>query len=441
MKKVLIIAIIISAWVSSCKKVDKPAFDKSADERLTETLAAYQTQLSGAANGWKGFLTTDSGRGTTYSFYFKFNDANRVTMLSDFDSASAVTPKESSYRLKALQQPSLLFDTYSYIHVLADPDETVNGGTRGAGLVSDFEFYFDSSSADTIKLVGRIFASKMMLVKATQAEETAYNGGGLAAGLNINKIVTYFKRLTIGSDVYDVRINTITRQFVFGWFDANGSYQTFTTGFYFAAGEILFTNPVVNGSQLITGFSNITWSQATQKINLTVNNSSATMTGIVVPLKVDVGAPRRWWQYAIDNGNNPWTSLNGFHVNGKEDAFGIKSLVSGDFRYAYLLYWPTPGPPINSTTNDFFGPIFTDVTGNAQTIIYGSAADIPTFTNDGRVLFSELGTYGQYPTSGPAALTADQLYIPNGYYLVQTSAVTYDMVSAADGKAWISWEF
>jgi len=38
---------------------------------------------------------------STYSFYFKFNNANRVVMLSDFDSLSAVTPKESSYRLKA----------------------------------------------------------------------------------------------------------------------------------------------------------------------------------------------------------------------------------------------------------------------------------------------------------------------------------------------------
>ena len=135
MKKVLIIVFIITACLSSCKKADKPAFDKSADERLNETLAAYQTQLSGAQNGWKGFIATDSGRGSTYSFYFKFNNANRVVMLSDFDSVSAVTPKESSYRLKALQQPSLLFDTYSYLHVLSDPDETVNGGTLWSRII------------------------------------------------------------------------------------------------------------------------------------------------------------------------------------------------------------------------------------------------------------------------------------------------------------------
>ena len=92
MKKGLIVILIVAAVFSSCKKADKPAFDKSPDERLNETLAAYQTQLSGAQNGWKATIKVDSGKGAIYSFYFKFNNANRVVMLSDFDSLSAVTP-------------------------------------------------------------------------------------------------------------------------------------------------------------------------------------------------------------------------------------------------------------------------------------------------------------------------------------------------------------
>ncbi len=142
MKNLLIILFLLIAAISSCKKEDKSVFDKSPDERLNEKLAEYQGQLSSAQNGWKGLLRTDSGRGSTHSFYFKFNNTNRVVMLSDFDSLSAVTLKESSYRLKALQQPSLIFDTYSYLHVLSDPDPRVNGGVTGAGLLSDFEFYF-----------------------------------------------------------------------------------------------------------------------------------------------------------------------------------------------------------------------------------------------------------------------------------------------------------
>ncbi len=430
MKKYLAYLFLIVS-LFSCDKDDERAFDQSPDQRLNEAIAAYEGQLSSAQNGWKGLLKTAGGSGSTHSFFFKFNNANRVVMLSDFDSLSAVTMKESSYRLKALQQPSLIFDTYSYLHVLSDPDESVNGGTRGAGLLSDFEFYFDGTSADSINLTGRINGSKLVLVKATPAEEQAYINGQLAAGLVLNKILTYFKRLTIGSQLYDVQINTVTRQFTFTWLDANGVLQSFTTGYYFIAGGIVFTTPLVNGSQTITGFTNMSWSQATETISLTVNNTAATITGIVVPLKVDTGAPRRWWDFAITNGNSFWISLTGFHVNGVDDAFGIQTLP----RYFFLAYWPEYQPG-----NDLFAPIFINAAGTALELQYGTAPR-PTFTADGRLVFNYLGDYPPHPNTGPAAQSRALLYNTSGYYFVQTGATTYDMVSAANGKSWISWEF
>jgi hypothetical protein len=109
MKKILVIILFAIVTFSSCQKDDEPLFNKSPDERLNEALAGYQSQLTSATDGWKGFVYPKTGG--VYSFYFKFNNANRVSMLSSFDSASAVTVKESSYRLKGLQQPSLLFDT------------------------------------------------------------------------------------------------------------------------------------------------------------------------------------------------------------------------------------------------------------------------------------------------------------------------------------------
>lgn len=436
MKKGVVFIFILATLVSSCKKEEKAAFEKSADERLTETLATYQAQLSSAQYGWKAILHTNKGTGSFHSFYFKFNNENRVTMLSDFDSLSAVTLKESSFRLKALQQPSLLFDTYSYLHVLADPDASVNGGQYGAGLSSDFEFYFDSVATDVIKLTGRFNGSKMVLVKATEAEQTAYNSGGLAVGLSINKILTYFKRLTIGGQLYDININALNREFNFTWLDANGNVKTFTTGYYLTVNGIVFTNPLVNGSQTINGFDNLVWVPATETLNLTVGGAAATITGIVVPLKVDITAPKRWWDYAINNGNVYWISANGFHVNGVDDAFGIRSLTSGGNTYYYLIYWP-----LYAASNDFFGPVFLNAAQTGLTILYGSAPDLPTFTPDGRAIFISLGNYGTYPASGPARQTRTLLYQPTGYYFVQTSATTYDMVSADDGKSWISWEF
>jgi len=436
MKKFLIACFVVTAVIASCKKEDKSVFDKSPDERIKEALDGYQAQLSGAENGWKGLIRVDSGRGATYSFYFKFNNENRVMMLSDFDSLSAVTLKESSYRLKALQQPSLLFDTYSYLHVLADPDPTVNGGTVGGGLFSDFEFYFDSNSADTIKLVGRINGSKMSLVKATKPEADAYTSGQFAAGLNINKILTYFKRLTVGTQLYDVKIDPLNRQFIFSWLDGSGNLQTFTTTYYFIAGGIVFTTPLVNGSQTISGFTNITWDQPSETITLSAGGTAATIKGIVVPLKVDIGAPKRWRDYAINNQNSFWVSQRGFHVNGVDDGFGIQSLTSGTNTYYFLAYWPEYDPG-----NDLFGPVFLNAAGTALTLAYATAPAPPTYTPDGRAIFVQLGNYGPYPNTGPAGQSRALLYNASGYYFVQTSATTYDMVSAANGKSWISWEF
>ncbi|MEP7373604.1 MAG: DUF4302 domain-containing protein [Chitinophagaceae bacterium] len=436
MKKILIACFVVTAIITSCKKDDNPVFDKTADERIKEALDGYQAQLSGAENGWNGIIKADSGRGASFSFYFKFNNENRVIMLSDFDSLSAVTPKESSYRLKALQQPSLIFDTYSYLHVLADPDETVNGGVRGAGLLSDFEFYFDSKSTDSIVLVGRINGSKMVLTRATKADADLYNAGQLAAGLNINKILTYFKRLTVGSQLYDVKIDPINRQFVFSWLDGSGNLQTFATSYYFIAGGIVFTNPFVNGSQTISGFTNMSWDQSTETITLSANGATATIKGIVVPLKVDIGAPKRWRDYAINNQNSFWASQSGFHVNGVDDAFGIQSLTSGTNTYFFLAYWPEYDPG-----NDLFGPVFLNAAGTALTLAYATAPAPPTFTSDGRAIFVQLGNYGPYPNTGPAGQSRALLYNSSGYYFVQTSATTYDMVSASNGKSWISWEF
>jgi hypothetical protein len=418
--------------IFSCQKGNDRIFSESPDQRLNQVLTSYQNQLFGAQYGWKAVLRANGGNGSVFSFFFKFDNANRVTMLSDFDSLSAVTFKESSYRLKALQQPSLIFDTYSYLHVLSDPNPSINGGVLGAGLLSDFEFYFDyGSSADTIFLTGRIHGSKLQLIKATQAEEQAYINRQLATGLILNKILTYFKRLTIGSQLYDIKIDPVNRRFTFSWLDGNGVLQSFTTGYYFTVGGIAFTTSFENGGVTISGFSNMTWNQSTETINLTVNNAAATITGIVVPLKVDVGAPRRWWDYAFNNGNSFWISEKGFHVNGVDDAFGIQTLP----RYYFLIYWPEYG-----TGNDLFAPVFINAAGTSLELQYGTAPR-PNFTSDGRLIFQYLGDYGSYPNTGPAGQSRALLYNSSGYYFVQTSETTYDMVSAANGKSWITWEF
>ncbi|MEJ7681654.1 MAG: DUF4302 domain-containing protein [Segetibacter sp.] len=408
MKKTLVILLLAIVAFGGCKKNDQSLFNKSPDERLNEALADYQTKLTSATNGWKAFVYPKAGG--VYSFYFKFNDANRVQMLSGFDSTSAVTLKESSYRLKALQQPSLLFDTYSYLHVLADPDASVNGGpdgngfVNGTGLLSDFEFYFDSSSADTINLVGRFNGSKATLMKATPEEAAGLVNGQLATGFLLNKLLTYFKRMTIGSERYDFNVNPTTRTISF--VDATGNLldTLLTTRYYMTFGGIGFIKPLIAGNQIITGISNITYNSSNQTISCTVNNTAASISNVSTPLRIDVNAPRRWWNVKA-SAYDYWFSISGFHVNGVDDAYHLDTLTAESLPYYFLIYWPK-----YDTGNDLFGPVFVDYSANSLTLVYGSAPKQPGYASDGRGVFTQLGVYGTYPTTGPAANTAIQLY-------------------------------
>lgn len=434
MKRSFLYLLFLTTVFLSCENKDDTVFEESADVRLNAALASYEKQLVEAPFGWNAVVYP--GGGGSYGFYFKFDGKNRVTMFSDFSDAAAAKSKESSYRLAALQTPALIFDTYSYLHVLADPDEEVNNGVRGEGLKSDFEFsiFPDSVKTDVITLVGRKNQSRLVLTKATQAQATAYTNGDMAKGLlfnNIAKYQPYFKRVTLGANTYEITVSQNTRTIKLTWL--NGSTpKTFTTSYYFTPAGLSFVSPLVNGSQTITGFGNITWNANTTQLALSGGGANGTVVSAIKPISVDLAAAKRWWQAPIESGGD-WRSLTAFHVNGVDDAFKVSELKSGDSPYVFFLYQPGA-----DTRYDIFAPIFYD--GESIFIDYGYAPAPPTFTADGRVIFKEAGTIGGPPTTGPAAESAKLLYDASGFYLIQTSDETYDMVSAKDAKSWITWE-
>lgn len=425
-------ALILSSMLlfTACKKYDT-AFQQSPDERIATALQNYQSALTSSPAGWNATIRTQSGG--IYHFHFRFNDSNRVKMYSDFNLSTASTAGESSYRLKALQTPSLLFDTYSYLHMLSDPDGSVNGGNNGAGLGSDFEFSLDSLAKDSILCTGRVNGTKMTLIRATQQDFDAWQNGRWATTLgfeNINSILNYFRRLTVGAVNYEVRVNTVTRTVTFTWVDANGNNQQFSTPYYYSATSVVLVNPFTAGTQTINSIDIVSWDATNFVLNVKVNGTIGTIAGATKPLKVDLAAPQRWWQTAASTGGY-WVSPDGFHVNGVDDAFGMKTLPN----YYFVVYWPG----YNGNSNDLFAPVFINAAGNGLELLYG-AAPKAQFTADGRAIFTNLGSYGTYPSSGPSRQALTQLLLPQGYYFVQTSATTYDMVSSTDAKAWISME-
>jgi hypothetical protein len=424
--------------LAACRKDDKSVFDQPADARINQALSQYQQALTAAPNGWEARITT--GTGSIFNFHFKFNDANRVVTYADIDTITASTPRESSYRLKALQQPSLIFDTYTYLHMLADPDGAVNGGDYGSGLQSDFEFAIDTVTADSIRLTGRFNKTAVTLYKATPEQEAAWQNGAWRRTLDfqyLGSILQYFKRLSWGSNAYDISINNDQHTITFIWVDSGGNLHRITAPFYYTSQGLFLPTPFTNGGVTISSITSTGWNPNTRTLSIKINGgTSGTIAGAASPAQVDLDAPRRWWDYAAQQQDGYWISVNGFHVNGVDDAYHVRSIPN----FYFMLFWPAYGRQSN-ITYDLQG--YVTVQGNSLSLDFGAATLPPTFTADGRIIFRLFGTLGDVPpeAAGAFANTNTQMTEARGFYLVQTSATTYDMVSAKDALAWITWEY
>lgn len=416
--------LLIIVTIASCRKYDD-VFDESPDTRINKTLAAYNDALTGAPYGWKALVYPSGLPNTAFGFYFRFDTTNRVEMFSDFDSLSAVTVRESSFRLKSLQQPCLLFDTYSYIHVLCDPDASQNGGYYGKGLFSDFEFAIDGIYGDTIKLTGRLNGSKAILVKATSQEaQDYYDKKRNWEFNNLSRFLTYFKQLTVGNSKYDIYADLLFRQIRFVRPGTDGEW-TFTTGYYFDGNGISFTTPFTDGEVTFYGLADIKWDASAQKMTLKAGTNTATITSAIKPLVVDMTAGQRWYNMAV--GGLYWRSDAGFHVNGVDDAYNVNS-ISG---FNYMFYYPN----FQNSGYDFAGIV-------PEGFAYGPAFN-PTFRNNGTVTFTYPdGGFGEIPEEAVTIMgqIITKYRESEGFYFVQTGNNSFDMVNVRDARTWITWQ-
>lgn len=408
--------------LGSCKKNETET--ANVDDRLSAALTAYQTELTGAQYGWKGYLLTDSKISAT--FLMKFTSSNRTTMSADY----LTTPKESSYRLKALQRPMLLFDTYSTLHLLADPTPSKFGGETGDGYFSDFEFAFVSASPDTIKLEGTFNKSKLVLVRS---KSDADNASAFTAGEQIadilSRLLTYFKRSTIGGIECELRVDPANNVFGFNYLDG-GVLKTASSNYYVSGNKINLFNPITIGNTVISALEDVSFDAGANVINTKISGGSAIqIREAIAPLKYDINGASSWRAWAA--ASTYVSSELGFHINGVDDALNLRSLAG----YVRIDYQPNLSAPYDGAR----------IRAAAS---YGPAI-LPTITAGGIAIFPNSGF--QFGTIPAAAATIYAKYLaqytqPQGYYLIQTNGgttqtITYDMVSVSDAKAWVSWHY
>ncbi|MDR3711737.1 MAG: DUF4302 domain-containing protein [Puia sp.] len=447
MSKIASSLVIASLVLAGCQKKVSDLIDgQTADQRLSAALVAYQNVLTQAPQGWiliehttgsainQGATTT--GQQAVFAYYVQFNDSNQVVMFSDFDSSMAAAPNTSSYRIKAVQRPALIFDTYSYIHVPCDPDPLISKSPFGPGLGwgADFEFSFadnvdPTKLGDTINLIGNLNSSNAVLIKATQAQREAYFNGSFAQSFVFDKIQNYFKHAFIGGQEIEFTPGVHSKVVDVNWLQS-GALKSASTVYYLTGGSINFVNPVSTGTQTIASLDNIVWNASNSTASISVNGTGSTLAGSITPLKNDASAATRWRNSAL-SAQSLWVSYNGFHVDGVDDAFGMANLqYNGVPFYAYIYY-----PGVFTGGYDLLSPFF----ANTATGTYPDYVTETYLQNIGGLGYFELAPLATTPA--PVTETNNLVSDPNGFYFVlKEDGSSYDMVSALDAKSWIDWQ-
>ncbi len=266
---------------SACKKEDDPIL-QDPDSRLSEYLASSLAFLTEAPHGYKASLETVDGK--TFALFMQFDSEGRVHMLSDFTDAASGTLGSSSYRLKALQRPSLLFDTYNYISVFADPQNSVNGGTNGQGLKGDNDFSFVKFSGDTVVLQGNKNASILTLIRANETEEEAFIGGQLQTSReNLRAFLQSNSNLYVanGADKVAFAIDVNNRTVTLSKLEADGTtISSVSSSFAYSPEGIVPAQLTINNASVQA----IAWNANTNSYTMRTNGSTSAVESNPTPV-------------------------------------------------------------------------------------------------------------------------------------------------------------
>jgi hypothetical protein len=418
MKKHLTYFLLIIIGFTSCKKAYEPILE-SPDVRLGNTIEGYTKQLTESEFGWIGHYMT--GREDVRIFRFKFDNKNRVVISANYRPAAA----ESSYRFKALQSPTLVFDTYSTLHLLNDPTSSVLGGVSGEGFKADFEFAFVHASQDTIEMKGVLNDSKLFLVRA-KAQKEMDDAFVLTDEIAkaTDKFRTYFKRTTIGGTEFEINIDDRTKFVSLGRV-VDGQIVTKSTRYFNIKDHMTFFNTLEFGDIKINGLKGVSFDPNSFVTNATDNNgNSIKIVESSKPLLYDV-TKAAVFLAAGRPGGSWWEAKTGFTVDGMLDAYGVLSI-----------------------------PRFTDydlyVTGTNKSLFVAFAGgnfaynhNVTSAVNADGILVNTLSKTNGTTTNVAAKTTIDKTVtnftLPTGFYVIKVPG-GFDIVSALDARSWIKFD-
>ena len=231
--------------LTACTSEVDDVFDKTASERIEETLAADLAVLRSAANGWAMQYYPSATReygGFTMLVSFGADGKARVSCDEFFDIDKV---SESLYEVKQSMGPMLTFDTYNDIfHFFSNPANPMGLGDKGEGMAGDYEFFIEECSAEKVVLKGRKTGNKIVMTPIPEGEKWTDYLGKIKNVRDEAYVASY--DVIVGSDVH-YTITQRYRKFILA--NADGSQEELP--FIYTTDGIKFYEPVSMAGQTV----------------------------------------------------------------------------------------------------------------------------------------------------------------------------------------------
>lgn len=268
-----------------CKKDSYvAAFDKSPQQRMTDTINFVKSTLVSSPNGWVAVTPVYFGGG--YGFYMSFDDSLKVTMYSDLLDDFAQTSMTSQTRLRADLGVALTFDTYNYISELNNPDNNVRDGYGG-----DVDYIYDHTNGDSIIFLGKRYRKPLAFVKATAAQKATYLSGGYLTAIqgfknffttNPNAYITLENGNKVSVEMNPNNNLSAGKRMTLSYLDQNSNIISSSSKFAFTVDQLAILDSGANISN--HKFTKIAWKDSKTLAMYTIDGKEYIINNSPTPL-------------------------------------------------------------------------------------------------------------------------------------------------------------
>lgn len=268
----LLIATFAMIFASCTSEVDD-VFDKPSALRIEEAMKTYNDVLKAPANGWRMEYYGDTKYGG-YNMFVKFNNDNTVTVANEmYGPGERAT---SHYKLEQSAGVVLSFDEFNELfHFFSDPDNVLDIGADGEGMLGDLEFRILKCTADSVILKGKKHGSRIVMTPFSGDWDT-YIDDVLSSEENMAFASYYY--IVGGTDTATVTASY--RQLTFNYTDADGAAKKVDVPYIVQPNALHLYEPIEIMGETITDFEY----KGGNDFLFSSNTSNAVMKGYVMPL-------------------------------------------------------------------------------------------------------------------------------------------------------------